>query len=71
MHRLTSDGVFNYTYDTEGNRLTRTRISGAAADDYRTEYVWDHRNRLTGVVLKNNSLVKKRELFYEYDHLND
>ncbi len=26
-NRITSDGTFNYTYDNEGNRLTRTRIS--------------------------------------------
>lgn len=43
-----------YTYDTEGNRLTRTRIASGAADDYLTEYTWDYRNRLTKIVFKNN-----------------
>ena len=69
-NRLTSDGTFNYTYDNEGNRLTKTRISNAAADDYKTEYTWDYRNRLAGVTLKNNSGVKKKELLYDYDHQN-
>jgi len=26
-----------------------------AADDYKTEYVWDHRNRLTSVIQKDNA----------------
>ena len=69
-NRLTSDGTFNYTYDNEGNRLTKTRISSATVDDYKTEYTWDHRNRLTSVVLKNNSNAKKKDLLYDYDHLN-
>ena len=69
-NRLTSDGTFNYTYDNEGNRLTKTRISSATVDDYKTEYTWDCRNRLVGVVLKNNSNAKKKELLYDYDHLN-
>ena len=69
-NRLASDGTFNYTYDNEGNRLTKTRISSATVDDYKTEYIWDYRNRLVGVVLKNNSNAKKKELLYDYDHLN-
>jgi len=39
-NRLTSDGTFDYTYDDEGNRGTRTRISQDPADDYLTEYEW-------------------------------
>ena len=66
-NRLTSDGVFNYTYDAEGNRITRTRISSAAADDYLTEYTWDHRNRLTNMTFKNNSGVVKKTVDYGYD----
>ncbi len=66
-NRLTSDGTFNYTYDNEGNRLTRTRISGAAADDYLTEYTWDHHNRLTKVLFKNNSGTATKEAIYTYD----
>ncbi len=66
-NRITSDGVFNYTYDNEGNRLTRTRISGAPADDYLTEYAWDHRNRLSSVTSKNNSGTITKSVAFEYD----
>ncbi|MCL2624128.1 MAG: hypothetical protein FWD31_10735 [Planctomycetaceae bacterium] len=69
-NRLTSDGTFNYTYDGEGNRLTKTRISSAAADDYKTEYVWDHRNRLTSVIQKDNANTTKRTTTMAYDYLN-
>ncbi len=65
-NQLTSDGTFNYTYDDEGNRLTRTRISGTA-DDYTTEYEWDHDNRLTKLTYKNNSGTITKEIEYGYD----
>ncbi len=41
-NQLTTDGTYNYTYDDEGNRLTRTKISNGKIE----EYIWDHRNRL-------------------------
>ncbi len=66
-NRLTSDGTFNYTYDDEGNRETRTRISSAQADDYTTEYTWDHNNRLTEIVYKNNSGTITKQVDYTYD----
>ena len=66
-NRLLSEGTYNYTYDDEGNRSTRTRISSATASDHRTEYTWDHRNRLTKVVFKNNSGVITKEADYAYD----
>ena len=65
-NQLTSDGTFNYTYDDEGNRLTRTRISGTA-DDYTTEYEWDHDNRLTKLTYKNNGGTVTKEIEYGYD----
>lgn len=49
-NRLLSDGTHNYTYDDEGNTLTKVRIS----DGERTEYTWDYRNRLTQVVVKDS-----------------
>src|SRR5262249_21755207 len=48
-NRMTSDGVHNYTFDNEGNVLTKPRIS----DSQRWEFTWDYRNRLTQVVIKN------------------
>ena len=51
----------------EGNRISRTRISTAAADDYTTEYAWDYRNRLTAVTFKNNSGVVTKTVAYTYD----
>ena len=69
-NRLASDGVFTYTYDDEGNRTTRTRISQDPADDYLTEYQWDHRNRLISVTLKNNSATVTKYVEYTYDAAN-
>jgi RHS repeat-associated protein len=69
-NRLESDGTFDYEYDDEGNRTKRTRISGAAADDYIAEYTWDHRNRLTSVTFKNNSSVVTKVVEYECDVFN-
>jgi YD repeat-containing protein len=45
-NRLLADGVFNYAYDAEGNRVSRTHIATGAV----TEYTWDYRNRLTHIV---------------------
>ena len=59
-NRLTSDGTFNYTYDNEGNRMTKTAISGGAV----TSYTWDHRNRLTQAVTPATTVT------YAYDYLN-
>lgn len=66
-NRLTNDGTFTYTYDNEGNMLTRTRISAAAADDKLTEYAWDHLNRLTKVTFKNNASAVTQSVTYTYD----
>jgi len=66
-NQLTSDGTFNYTYDHEGNRATRTRISSGSANDYLTTYTWDYRNRLTDVDYYNNSSVLTKHIHYVYD----
>src|SRR5439155_12023912 len=50
-NRLQSDGTYNYTYDAEGNTLTRTRISGAEPDGSTLRiFGWDYRNRLISLI---------------------
>jgi RHS repeat-associated protein len=74
-NELTGDGMYTYTYDKEGNRLTRTVTTAYASDvDYipYTEYDWDHRNRLTSVseyddTSKTNTL---EVVDYTYDDAN-
>jgi len=69
-NRLTSDGTFNYAYDDEGNRTTRRRISQDPADDYVTEYHWDHRNRLTKLTFKDNEDQVTQVVEYAYDSMD-
>jgi len=69
-NQLSSDGTFNYTYDHQGNRVTRTRISSGQANDYLTTYTWDYRNRLTDVEYYNNSSVLTKHVHYVYDVFN-
>jgi YD repeat-containing protein len=67
---LVSDGVFDFAYDAEGNRVSRTRISTDPADDKTVEYEWDYRDRLTRVVFKDNAGDVTKEVLYEYDVYN-
>ncbi len=69
-NRMSSDGTFNYIYDDEGNRLSRTRISNDSADDKTTEYTWDYRNRLTKYVEKNNGGDITKQIEFTYDVFN-
>jgi RHS repeat-associated protein len=62
-NRLLSDGTFNYVYDAEGNRIRRTEITSGNETDYQ----WDYRNRLTGVVFKNNAGHTLKTIAYVYD----
>ncbi len=62
-NRLQSDGVYNYTYDNEGNVLTQTRISNGEV----FEFTWDYRNRLTKIVLKNSGGTILKEERFTYD----
>src|SRR5262249_17505486 len=66
-NRMTSDGVYNYTFDNEGNVLTKTRIS----DSQKWEFTWDYRNRLTNVKIKNSggTVILEDRLTYDvWDH---
>ncbi len=62
-NRVTSDGTYNYTYDDEGNRISRTKIS----DSTKVEYTWDYRNRLTDVVFKTSGGTVTKKVQYQYD----
>ncbi|MBX9791852.1 MAG: hypothetical protein K2Y37_23260 [Pirellulales bacterium] len=66
-NELTSDGLFNYTYDHEGNVTQKVRISSASADDHTILYEWDNRNRLVKVTNKNNSGTTTQIVAYLYD----
>jgi RHS repeat-associated protein len=65
-NRMSSDGTYNYTYDAEGNRLTRTHI----ASGYVTLYSWDHRNRLIGVTEQDDEENVLSTVQYAYDPFN-
>jgi RHS repeat-associated protein len=60
---LLSDGTYNYTYDNEGNVLTRTRI----ADGQQTTYTWDYRNRLTEAVTRTSGGTVVDDEKFTYD----
>ncbi len=62
-NRLQSDGTYSYTYDGEGNRLSKTRLS----DGQVTSYAWDGRNRLVDVQVKTATGSLLREEKYTYD----
>jgi YD repeat-containing protein len=62
-NRLTTDGVYDYLYDYEGNLLTRTKI----ADGSYREFTWDHRNRLTSVSDYDAETLLLQQVTYTYD----
>jgi RHS repeat-associated protein len=65
-NQILSDGTFTYTYDGEGNRLTKVRMS----DGQVTKYVWDHRNRLVEVQAASREGVVMSKYGIGYDALN-
>ncbi len=65
-NQLLNDGTYSYTYDGEGNRTKRVEI----ATGYVTEYVWDYRNRLTGVLFKDAGGSVTKTIDYIYDGNN-
>jgi RHS repeat-associated protein len=70
-NHLTNDGTFGFFYDQAGNLIIRTRISTAPANDYRTTYTWDYRNRLTDVEFFNNNGIHTQHVHYVYDVWDD
>lgn len=62
-NQITSDGTYSYSYDQEGNRNRKTKIS----DGSYTEYSWDYRNRLVAVTENdvNGTVLKQTSLDYD------
>ncbi|WP_153559381.1 RHS repeat-associated core domain-containing protein [Roseimaritima sediminicola] len=65
-NQISSDGTFNYTYDDEGNRLTKTNVSTGEV----VAYSWDHRNRLTSITTKDSVGTVTHQVDYTYDIFN-
>nr|WP_269454730.1 PASTA domain-containing protein [Methylomonas koyamae] len=66
-NQLLSDGQYDYSYDNEGNRLSKTRRATGEV----TLYDWDYRNRLVGVEKRasaNGAVLSRIE--YRYDANN-
>ena len=62
----TSDGIYNYGHDREGNREIRTEITTGNYD----LYSWDHRNRLVSVESYNSGGTLVEQIDYKYDAFN-
>jgi RHS repeat-associated protein len=62
-NRLATDGVYNYTFDDEGNLVLQTEI---ATGDKR-EFSWDYRNRLIKVTFKDDQDNVLKTIDYVYD----
>jgi RHS repeat-associated protein len=67
-NQLTSDGVYNYEYDDEGNRTKRILLISGSPTGATTEYAWDHRNRLTKVTERTSPTGSNTAIYdYVYD----
>ena len=70
-NRLKSDGTYNYEYDSEGNLVKRSRITGVESDGSSVrEFTWDHRNRLTHVTDTTSNSIATLVVFNSFDGLN-
>ncbi len=65
-NRLTSDGLYDYGYDGEGNLVVRTELATGNV----TRYEYDHRNRMTQIVEEDSGGVQVALTEYAYDALN-
>jgi RHS repeat-associated protein len=65
-NETTSGAGYTYTYDPDGNMISKTQTS---TGDVWT-YTWDYRNRLTGVVETNSSGTVLVSGTYTYDPMN-
>jgi RHS repeat-associated protein len=63
---MTSDGTYNYTYDADGNMITKTAVATGVED----LYTYDYRNRLTEVQQVSGGVTTTLAQ-YTYDALNN
>jgi RHS repeat-associated protein len=66
-NELKTDGTYSYTYDDEGNEITKTKIS---TGDYWT-YGYDNKNELTSAVEKTSGGTLELSVNYVYDALGN
>jgi RHS repeat-associated protein len=65
-NRLLQDARSTYVYDDEGNLVRKTDSASGEV----TEYGYDHRNRMTSVVVRNSANTILRYGIYSYDAFN-
>ncbi len=72
-NQLLSDGAYRYTYDAEGNMVTKTRIATVAGEVNYTEFEYDFCNRMTKVTQYSKAPseggIILHEESYRYDAL--
>ena len=67
VNRLTNDKKFTYEYDDNGNMIKKASIATGEV----TEFDWDYRDRLVGVVIKpGESANPTSTISYKYDAFN-
>lgn len=65
-NRLIEDQQHTYLYDDEGNQVRKTvKATGAY-----TEYIYDHRNRMTTVIERTSSGTETARHTYAFDAIN-
>jgi RHS repeat-associated protein len=62
-NELTGDGTYTYAYDSEGNQVSKTRLS----DNEQWTFTWDYRNRMTQAVEKTSAGVTVTNDVFTYD----
>lgn len=62
-NQILTDGTHNYTYDGEGNLVTKTEIATGNV----TFFIYDHRNRLVTVQERTPAGIITKETTYTYD----
>jgi RHS repeat-associated protein len=70
-NQLLRDGTYAYTYDGNGNRITRTVLVGGNPTGAQTRYTYDFRNRLTAVRDFTPAGVMTATTTYTYDGDNN